>query len=699
MAAQPIDYEALAKQHGAVSSEKPVIDYAAIAKQHGAVSSDVAQPITSGAQMADAARHSLPGVVNRVNPEGTLATPKQINAQIADAVPMIAGTAASFIPGVGQLGLGARLGVQFLAGAGGEAAKQFVKDKFMGDKSGPQTTADSLKDIATGGLSSAAMELPFAAASKVIGGISRPGKENLQSTLITGQKLPATAPISSQDVAKANNLYELGLTAGEVNPSGSGRVPKLVQWVGDKSPLGKIYAKDAQAQGARNAANWAENSASKLSSVPSGPMVTGKAVQKGISDSKGIFSGEAAKRYAEVDRLAGNAGTVDLLPTKAEMAGIYDKEMRPIADQGMPLGDTKKLFEFMEPGKPTTVSFSEADKLRKYFSNVGADLTSLNKNQAQGISARMAASIDAAMEKGAATSGNPQVYQKYKDARDFYRQGMETFAHPNIEVAAGHTIPEQALDLISPKAESTAIHARKAILDIPMAHGTPEQKLAAQQNWDNFREEWLHHNIIGDPNRSGADLETLMGMKKNMEKWGPDVLKQMFSDTTGKEVITNLKTVAEAMSRIQTPKAGALGYHAVTKLPGMIIGGMAGSAGGGIGETLGAAAGTLATAVAIPGFMSWVIHNKSATKMLTEGLGAKVSAANTGANAIAKLTKAYFDSQQGIEEPQGLPAVKGVKRENPLAGTAAGDVKVSSAAPPVPPARPAAKKVANPYEE
>lgn len=39
MASATIDYEALAKQHGAVSSTPPAIDYNAIAKQHGAVSS------------------------------------------------------------------------------------------------------------------------------------------------------------------------------------------------------------------------------------------------------------------------------------------------------------------------------------------------------------------------------------------------------------------------------------------------------------------------------------------------------------------------------------------------------------------------------------------------------------------------------------------------------------------------------------
>ena len=47
MGAQPIDYTALAKQAGAISSTPPpgAVDYAALAKQAGAISSTPAQPV------------------------------------------------------------------------------------------------------------------------------------------------------------------------------------------------------------------------------------------------------------------------------------------------------------------------------------------------------------------------------------------------------------------------------------------------------------------------------------------------------------------------------------------------------------------------------------------------------------------------------------------------------------------------------
>src|SRR5438309_229915 len=77
MSTQTIDYDALARQHGAISSQPAVssgpgqIDYDALAKQHGAISSDAAtRPMATmtGPQMQQTAVQQLtsPPAVQRV---------------------------------------------------------------------------------------------------------------------------------------------------------------------------------------------------------------------------------------------------------------------------------------------------------------------------------------------------------------------------------------------------------------------------------------------------------------------------------------------------------------------------------------------------------------------------------------------------------------------------------------------------------
>src|SRR5260370_38539589 len=71
--AQPVDYTALAKQHGAISSQPSqptAIDYTALAKQHGAVSSTpTSKPATEPASTTQAsAARTPPATYHHYNP-------------------------------------------------------------------------------------------------------------------------------------------------------------------------------------------------------------------------------------------------------------------------------------------------------------------------------------------------------------------------------------------------------------------------------------------------------------------------------------------------------------------------------------------------------------------------------------------------------------------------------------------------------
>lgn len=577
---------------------------------------------------------------------------------------------------------------RFVAGAGGEAARQWVADKFNGDPNGPKTAEDRMTKAGVSGAVNAGFGMVGDAAQKFLTGWYRP-KAEVGQTMLPNGKYPATAPINSQDVAKANAVHGFGLTTGEVNESGAS-VPKLLQWLGDKSPLGRLKANEKQAIGAGRAAQFAENQTSILNGAPLGPQTTGVNVGAAIETGKDISSTETNRRYVGVDKEAQSIPggvVVDLDPTYRDIADMWDREVRPILGQNFtPSKNVQSLMGMMQGQR--FVSFGDADQIRKHLSSATKEIGELNSTAAQGMAARIRKSIDAQMEAAAVGSGSPSVMSKLRDARSFHEDVMNTYQRSAIPGFIRGSVPEKAFDLIAPGAASTVDHAKKAILDIAVAHGTPAQAAEAKQVWNSFREQWLHTHILGDAERQGMTLDSLVGMKDKMNKWGPGVLGKMFDDSEGKAVMTNLKTVAEAMSRMKVPSpGGGLGYHSALKwlaAPAAIAGG--GYAGG--GEGAGIAAGAAGTMILMPGAFSYALHSKRLTNLLTQGLvNGKTNygtwVANLGRTADA-INAAYQESQN---TPEDAPKVT-----NRLAGTPADSYHVT-VEPPSP-----KKKAANPYE-
>jgi hypothetical protein len=137
MATQPIDYAALAKQAGAVSSSAPSLDYAALAKQAGAISS---QPATSTDFISAAPKPLTPAWLKQKFYQAEDKATKLLPAASATLGGMIGTFAGGPIGSVA----GATLG-----GSGGEAAKQLIR-RAEGLEA-PQTSLEAARQIGVEG--------------------------------------------------------------------------------------------------------------------------------------------------------------------------------------------------------------------------------------------------------------------------------------------------------------------------------------------------------------------------------------------------------------------------------------------------------------------------------------------------------------------------------------------------------------------
>ena len=135
-----IDYDALAKQAGAISSATPAIDYDALAKQHGATSSQV--PAPKSRQLFGDYGPTMP------TKEG-----------VANALPWVGGV----LGGMAGAGVGS-MGTAALGGVAGEAAKQYILDP-----KGTQPPGEAALDIATSGLEQSLLAGGSLALSRALG--------------------------------------------------------------------------------------------------------------------------------------------------------------------------------------------------------------------------------------------------------------------------------------------------------------------------------------------------------------------------------------------------------------------------------------------------------------------------------------------------------------------------------------------------
>ena len=254
-----VDYEALAKQNGAIASMPAQVDYDALAKQNGAVASLPAGPPTGNAGTAEHPLVTpLPGedfedTMKRAAAMGKRVTPQQIQTATSAAtrqVPTVLGAAA--LSGPALLGAGATLPAHAAEAVGGG---------LLGDVVGGATGGAALNMLTqpTQGQNPFSVKgLEQAGEAGVIGGITG-GAFNIGGSLLRNvlgntpvAKLNLFPPAAEMQPALANTPKEILDYAAnkgiDLTPGQALNTPlaKTVEAVGERSLAGGNALADAR---------------------------------------------------------------------------------------------------------------------------------------------------------------------------------------------------------------------------------------------------------------------------------------------------------------------------------------------------------------------------------------------------------------------------------------------------------------------
>ncbi len=464
-------------------------------------------------------------------------------------------------------------------------------------------------------------------------------KANIPAGRVAGEVVPGKA---------VGKLAEEGMISG---PEAAKRT--TIQRFTDYSILGNRIAAKAKQQGTEVAAQYADDMASRIAPA-SDPRTSGMQLRTALEQARTNYR-QLGKQYWERDLPAAGANiTVDMTPlikdaedasssipetllrqSQAKLPGgaSFNMEQLPSAVQqalqaagqgGAALpqeSGASQLIKNLQALKPQ-MSAQDALQVKKYidqFLPEGAFAT----NETQGLAKRFSGTFYNQMEDAAAKQGGPFA-DTWKRARNFWGKGQETFDSTLVKNILEKD-PEGYVKMLH-DGDVTDINQVKQAL-FGQVERTPQPGLRgqAQGAWDAFRRQYIQSRLLQDPENIG---NTLANLKARMNKVGPDQLAAVFNtDAKGREVLGNLRTLAETMSRQN--KVGA-GPHPLLRLTEL-------------GSVAGIFAGhpeSMVYPITVEGLLpalAKVMYSKRMTQQMVRGLELSNKGLPQGAQIISRL--------------------------------------------------------------
>lgn len=347
--AEPIDYAALAKQAGAISSSTGTVDYAALAKQSGAISST--PPVQQAPQGSPVGRFLQGAWDNSVG--GLWNTGKQVASALARAATGDNREAEQLIGGLIQshIDQGTKAAEAFKRGRYTEAAGHLgaaalplvgpaaaaIGEKIGGteaqvDKYGNVITPGQAPDIA-GGVGGAVGLIGSAAAPAAVKAVKPYLPESIRITPSLKNPNPVKAAAVDWGLARNPEMVDPATATG--NP-----VVRGVQWAVDRSPAGTFIAEQAKQNQAsalaQTGAELAEEAAPGGGSIT--PHQAGSAVVSKFRNEIQASARQAQQEYSqawEAERDPMNQRTVPVLDREGN--AVIDAETKKPKTQDMPL--------------------------------------------------------------------------------------------------------------------------------------------------------------------------------------------------------------------------------------------------------------------------------------------------------------------------------------------------------------------------
>lgn len=277
--------------------------------------------------------------------------------------------------------------------------------------------------------------------------------------------------------AQLNTKQYPGFTLGQQTEdiSGAARIENIVEssWFG-RDPI-KSY-KLAQQKGARDLADakieelW--GAAERLPASRRGEVFV-----SAFDEAEDTFKTAARQKYAAVDELLSTRNTasttrqfplspmetnniVDIRAIKQWAAG---EAKRASGNKGIGASERGDAFIKKVAALDDYVSFSKAQDIR---SGMIAEIRMAEgKDVAKGLAKQATGMFDGAMERAAKTAGN-DVYDAWRNANTFYREGKETFNNDFVRklIDKGRDYPEEIGKAIFKSGDVSKIKMAKSVL-------------------------------------------------------------------------------------------------------------------------------------------------------------------------------------------------------------------------------------------
>jgi hypothetical protein len=541
-------------------------------------------------------------------------TPPQVGEAAVQHLPEIA--AGASIPLTGGMITPAAVGFVGLMGAGGEAAKQLI-ERGRGRPS-PQTSTEAATEIAKQAGIQGGSELGLRAA----GGLAKAALGGpLRSATRTAENLP---------IKETSEKFGLGLTPGELaGPGKSGAAFRVAQRLGESGVWGRPIAEAAQEKSMQRSAQAVESILSSLG-PQSTPQLVGQAAQDSIRLSGEVFQRQGAALYKNVDNILNGVGmNMDETAIEAQkilaeysVGGKYFKASTKIPNA------VKPYLEDFTSTSTTNVPFEVLHQKRSEMLSLLRDIRG-NRVQTESASeserllTRLVKTMTDNMEDQAGQMGISTT-QEWKNAREFYRRGKELLDDKSVISILKQKDPEKLVPQIGKGSVSLVQRLRQTMLEYPTKFGTPAEKQAAEEAWDNLRGQVVRSNVLKSPTKTEFDFKDLIGMKSRIQDMGTDVMRELFSDAKGQIVHQNLVKLADTMARVQNlPGMSGIGTWTLLRMIASgAIGGTEGALTGGVG---GSVVGALAAPLieeSIPMVFAKMIHSPLATDYFVNGISA-----------------------------------------------------------------------------
>jgi hypothetical protein len=292
------------------------------------------------------------------------------------------------------------------------------------------------------------------------------------------------------------------------------------------------------------------------------------------------------------------------------------------------------------------------------------------KNEASRITAKAMDALSNDMERAAArlAPGSPNAFRAYQAAKEFYAKGARIF-----EAQAVGRAMEQAPErfVASVNDVSDAIAVRRGLTRY-LEYANRDERKRITSAFDKFRENWIQEHILSSQEKT--DPPGLLGIKARMDRMGNDTINVLFNferpdlgiGAKGKTVVSNLKTLGEAMARLRKiPEPGLYRAGEMSQVALRTVGTGAGALTGGaifwernpqdpnrLEHSVEAIMGILAGIEGSSFAINKIIYSKAATDLFIKG--AEEVAKNRVARGASLMARS-IRSVPGLDEMLSTP--------------------------------------------